>query len=72
MVRIRAGSRSSDQALWCLTAARKRGTTREAGDVLQVALHHFAARSVFLHTREISDVRSDEYGSDNTANVIPV
>lgn len=58
-------SRSSDQDPWCLTAARKRVTTREAGDVLQVALHHFAARSVLLHTPKKSDVRSDEYGSDN-------
>lgn len=69
---ISVGSWSSDQTLWCLTAARKRVTTREAGDVLQVALHHFAACSVLLHTRKRSDVNSDEYGSDNSANVILV
>ena len=67
MVRIRVGWRSSDRTRG---AARKRVTTGEAGDELQVALHHFAARSVLLYTRKISDVRSDEYGSDGTANVI--
>lgn len=62
-------SQSSDQALWCFTAARKRVTTKEAGDVLQVALHHFAACSVLLNTRKISDVTSDEYGLDNIRSI---
>lgn len=57
--------------LWCLTAASKGVTTREAGDVLQVALHHFAACSVLPYTRRGSDVRSNEHGWDHSAYVIP-
>lgn len=37
----------------CCTAARKRLTKEEAGDVLQVALHHLAACSVTLLPQDI-------------------
>jgi len=70
MVCIRVGSQSSDLALQYLTAARNRVRTKEAGDELQVALHHFAACGVLLHTPEISDVRSDKYSSAHKANII--
>lgn len=69
MVCIRVGSQSSDQPPWCLTAAWKMVTAREAGDVLQVALHHFAACCVLLYTQEISDVRPDKYGSDHNSSI---
>lgn len=62
-------SRSSDQALWCPLSC-KTVTTREAGDVLQEALYHFAACSVFLHAQKLSDVRSNEYGSDNIRSML--
>lgn len=41
-------------------------TTREAGDVLQVALQHSEASSMLLLTRKISDVTSNKYGSDKS------
>lgn len=44
-------------------------TAREAGDVLQVALNHFAACCVLLYTQEISDVRPDKYGSDHNSSI---
>lgn len=37
----------------CFTAARKGLTRGEAGDVLQVALHHFDACSVTLLPQDI-------------------
>lgn len=65
-------SRSSDSDLWCHTAARKRVTRGEAGDVLQVVLHHFAACSALLHTPSRSDVRSYKCSADNIGFILNV